>query len=177
MQEPVVILVDNNDVPTGTAEKMHAHRKAMLHRAVSVFILNSRGEWLLQRRVHEKYHSGGLWTNTCCTHPFPGESANDAAKRRLHDEMGLQCELNYLFSFIYKGDLDNGLTEHELDHVFFGISDQEPVINKSEVAEYQHIPYHDLKKNIENDRSSYTYWFRVIYEEVNNHIMKVTRQC
>jgi isopentenyl-diphosphate delta-isomerase len=170
MKEPHVILVDINDLQTGTASKLEAHEKALLHRAVSVFIVNSKGEWLLQRRALDKYHSNGLWTNTCCTHPFPGEAARDAATRRLREEMGMQCELTYLFSFIYQGKLDNDLTEHELDHVFLGVSDDEPVINRREVDDWKHVSWDELRKDVKDNPSEYTYWFRKIFEDVDNHI-------
>lgn len=170
MKEPHVILVDKNDVQTGTASKLEAHEKALLHRAVSVFIVNSKGEWLLQRRALDKYHSNGLWTNTCCTHPFPGEAARDAATRRLQEEMGMQCELTYLFSFIYQGKLDNDLTEHELDHVFLGVSDDEPVINRMEVDDWEYVSWEVLCNDVKQNPSEYTYWFRKIFEDVHNHI-------
>lgn len=173
MNEPYVILVDRNDVQTGTATKLEAHEKALLHRAVSVFIVNSRGEWLLQRRAFDKYHSNGLWTNTCCTHPFPGEPARDAATRRLEEEMGMTCELKYLFSFIYEGKLDNDLTEHELDHVFLGFSDDEPVINRSEVEDWAYVAWHHLENDIRKNSSNYTYWFREIFRDVYDHIQKI----
>ncbi len=175
MSEPFVILVDKNDVQTGIAGKLEAHRRAMLHRAVSVFVINTDGHWLLQRRSFEKYHSNGLWTNTCCTHPLPGESARDAANRRLPEEMGISCQLHYLFSFLYQGKLDNELTEHELDHVFIGFSDAEPIINKTEVEEWKYIAWDELKKDIGKNPSNYTYWFREIYVDVNDHIGKIHR--
>jgi isopentenyl-diphosphate delta-isomerase len=175
MTEPLVILVDKNDVQTGTARKLEAHEKALLHRAVSVFIINSKGEWLLQRRALDKYHSNGLWTNTCCTHPFPGESDRDAATRRLHEEMGMQCELMHLFSFLYMGKLDNELTEHELDHVFLGITDDKPVINRDEVEEWSYISWEKLKKDVAVNGRKYTYWFRIIFDDVNEHIRKLQK--
>lgn len=134
-----VILVNENDQAIGTMEKMMAHQEAKLHRAISVFICNTNGDWLLQRRALHKYHSGGLWTNTCCSHPYPGESDIDAATRRLNEEMGMFSEVKELFSFIYKEKLDNELTEHELDHVFIGVTDTIPTINKEEVAEYTNM--------------------------------------
>lgn len=173
MHEPLVVLVDNNDTPTGLAYKLDAHRKALLHRAVSVFVVNSAGEWLIQRRALDKYHSKGLWTNTCCTHPLPGESAKDAAARRLREEMGMECRLRYLFSFIYKGKLDNELTEHELDHVFLGFSDDEPVINRLEVEEWKYISFESLKKDVLANKKEYTYWFRKIFRDVHGHIRKI----
>ncbi|MBN2861891.1 MAG: isopentenyl-diphosphate Delta-isomerase [Bacteroidales bacterium] len=173
MQENPVILVDKNDNPTGVAEKIEAHRKGLLHRAVSVFITNSAGEWLLQRRAFDKYHSNGLWTNTCCTHPHPGERNVDAAQRRLHEEMGLECDLVELFTFIYREELDKGLTEHELDHVFHGITDSEPLINTSEVEEWKAVSFSDLHKNIITNPSEYTYWFKKIYGQVNSSITKL----
>lgn len=172
MQEPQVILVDENDRQTGTAGKLYAHEHALLHRAVSVFVVNSRGEWLLQKRALDKYHSKGLWTNTCCTHPYPGESAYNAALRRLSEEMGLTCGLDYLFSFIYREKLDNKLTEYELDHVYLGRSDELPLINREEVGDWRYIRFDDLHDDIVKNRTAYTYWFRKIYEKVNDHITK-----
>jgi isopentenyl-diphosphate delta-isomerase len=170
VKEPEVILVDIKDNQTGTMSKLKAHREARLHRAVSVFIRNSKGEWLLQKRAANKYHSGGLWTNTCCTHPLPGEDNMDSASRRLNEEMGLSCKLNEVFSFIYKEELDNNLTEYEFDHVFTGISDAVPVINPLEVSDWKYIPFDELKKDIESNPSSYTVWFREIYQNVFDHL-------
>lgn len=170
MKEPLVILVNEDDVQTGTAPKLHAHRNALLHRAVSVFIMNSKGEWLLQRRSRDKYHSKGLWTNACCTHPLPGESTHESAKRRLKEEMGIECVPDFLFSFIYRERMDKDLTEHELDHVFFGMCDEEPLINKTEVEEYAYMTFEGLHKDISVNPSDYTYWFRKIYKHVNDHI-------
>ncbi len=173
MKEPEVILVDKNDRQTGTAGKMEAHHKGLLHRAVSVFIVNSRGEWILQKRAHDKYHSNGLWTNTCCTHPNPGETVEDSAKRRLMEEMGIKCDLTKLFTFIYREKLDRELTEHELDHVFLGITDNLPVINTQEVEEWEAVSYNDLHDDIRKNPSDYTFWFREIYERVNENILKL----
>lgn len=168
--ETRVILVDENDNQTGVAGKMEAHRKAFLHRAVSVFLVNTKGQWILQRRAFDKYHSNGLWTNTCCTHPFPGESNIDSAKRRLKEEMGIECELQELFSFTYKEKLDNELTEFEFDHVFFGVSDNLPLINLSEVEAWKAISFEDLHNDIQTNPENYTIWFKKIYERVNSHI-------
>ncbi|HEX2921652.1 MAG TPA: isopentenyl-diphosphate Delta-isomerase [Bacteroidales bacterium] len=176
MQEPYVILVDKNDVQTGTAKKLEAHEQALLHRAVSVFIVNNKGEWILQRRALDKYHSRGLWTNTCCTHPSPGEIAIDAAARRLNEEMGMKCNLRYLFSFIYMGKLDTELTEHELDHVFLGITDDVPVINREEVEDWKYVFFEEMKRDIDVNPGDYTYWFRIIYNDVNDHIKKLINQ-
>jgi isopentenyl-diphosphate Delta-isomerase len=170
--EVKVILVDENDQECGFLEKMEAHRKAVLHRAISVFITNSKGDWLLQRRAADKYHSCGLWTNTCCTHPLPGESVEDASQRRLKEEMGLVCDLRHLFSFIYREQLDNDLTEHELDHVFHGITDNHPVINPSEVMEWKYISYSDLKTEVITYPGNYSVWFRKIVEKVNQFITR-----
>jgi isopentenyl-diphosphate delta-isomerase len=173
MEEPLVILVDENDCQTGVAGKMEAHRRGLLHRAVSVFVINSRGEWILQRRALDKYHSNGLWTNTCCTHPYPNETTSDAAKRRLIEEMGIKCNLVDLFTFIYKEKLDNELTEHELDHVFFGISDDAPEPNTVEVEEWKTVTFTDLREDIAKNPFGYTFWFREIYERVNENIQKL----
>jgi len=172
MEEVKVILVDENDVETGLMGKTEAHEKGLLHRAVSVFIVNSEGEWLLQRRALNKYHSAGLWTNTCCSHPLPGESTVDAAKRRLFEEMGLTCDLVPLFNFTYRELLENGLIEHELDYVFLGIADDIPVINDLEVAEFKYFNYREMEIDIKTNPENYTIWFRKIFKQVNQHIGK-----
>ena len=165
-----VVLVDESDKEIGIAEKMEAHRKSLLHRAISVFIVNSKGQWLLQRRALSKYHSQGLWTNACCTHPFPGESNVDAAKRRLLEEMGLSSDLRKLFHFTYIEKLDNELTEHELDHVFVGVTDDLPKINTDEVMDYKYIDFKDLNEDIKRNPQNYTVWFRMIFERVQQHL-------
>ncbi len=173
MIENNVILVDTADNETGVMEKMEAHRKALLHRAISVFIFNSKGEWLLQKRALDKYHSGGLWTNTCCSHPFPGESNLAASNRRLSEEMGINANLKELFSFIYQEKLDHDLTEHELDHVFFGISDELPQINTEEVMDWKYVSYFKLYKDIQSNPQNYTVWFRKIVERVHQYVSKM----
>lgn len=172
MHQNLVILVDENDVQIGVMEKMEAHRKALLHRAVSVFIFNSKGEFLLQQRAESKYHSPLLWTNTACTHPMPGETVLEAANRRLMEEMGLQANLTQLFSFIYKEALDNELTEHELDYVFIGISDEMPKYNPSEVNSYWYMSYIELEADIMQNPENYTVWFKKIVTRV--HDMRTT---
>lgn len=165
--EEDVILVDEQDNEIGLMPKTEAHKKALLHRAISVFIFNSDGEWLIQRRALTKYHSGGMWTNTCCTHPLPNETSIDAANRRLRQEMGMQCSLKELFSFTYKEALDNELTENEFDHVFLGIANFIPRINPKEVAEFKYANYKDLCLDIKMNPSHYTVWFKKIVERVN----------
>lgn len=164
-----VVLVDENDNELGVMEKMEAHEKGVLHRAFSVFTFNSSGELMLQRRALTKYHSGGLWTNTCCSHPREGESALDAAHRRLVEEMGFDCELNKAFDFIYKKELDKGLTEHELDHVFIGRFDGEPSINPEEVHEYKYMALDELQADISSNPDQYTEWFKICLEETLKH--------
>jgi isopentenyl-diphosphate Delta-isomerase len=170
MEETYVILVDDNDNPVGVMEKMRAHTEARLHRAISVFIFNSRGEWILQKRALDKYHSKGLWTNSCCTHPMPGEPEIEAANRRLMEEMGLKCEIKKIFSFVYKEELDNNLTEYEFDHVFIGITDEIPEINTNEVVDWKSILFEEMHKDILSRPSEYTAWFRKIYIEVQEHL-------
>jgi isopentenyl-diphosphate Delta-isomerase len=172
MNEEMVILVDKEDREIGTMEKIEAHRNPILHRAVSVFIVNSAGEWLLQQRALDKYHSNGLWTNTCCSHPRPGESSRETALRRLQEEMGIKADLEELFHFIYRERLDNNLTEYELDHVFVGKTDEKPIINTNEVLNWKYISYNDLKKDIEKHPENYTVWFLKIVERVNEHLTK-----
>ena len=157
----LVILVNEKDEPIGTMEKMEAHEKGLLHRAFSIFIFNSKKELLLQKRASGKYHSGGLWTNTCCSHPRPDESITDAAERRLKEEMGLTCKLQPVFSFVYKASFDHGITEFELDHVLTGITDDHPIINEAEASEWKYISVGDLEKELEEDPDQFTFWFKI----------------
>lgn len=170
MTENHVILVDEKDNTLGYMEKIEAHKSEQLHRAVSVFILNDKGEWLLQQRAKEKYHSNSLWTNTCCTHPYPNETNLEAANRRLQEEMGMSCELTEIFDFIYKEALDNELTEHELDHVFIGYSNALPKPNPDEVMGYKYISYNDLATDINKQPEQYTVWFKKIVNKVQEHL-------
>ena len=161
-----VILVDKLDNPIGEMEKQEAHVKGLLHRAFSIFIFNDKEEILLHQRAHHKYHSGGLWTNTCCSHPRPGEHTHDAAIRRLVEEMGMVCTLKEQFSFIYKAKLDNDLFEHELDHVFFGKSNEKPVLNKDEVADYKYLSIKSIQQDLIHNSNRYTAWFKICFDEV-----------
>jgi isopentenyl-diphosphate delta-isomerase len=160
-----VILVDEQDNPIGLMEKIEAHEKALLHRAFSVFIFNDKKELMLQQRAADKYHSPLLWTNTCCSHQRDGETNLDAGKRRLQEEMGFVCELKEVFSFIYKAPFDNGLTEHELDHVMIGYFNDKPIINKEEVDSYKWMNLDDVKNDITNYPEIYTEWFKIIFKE------------
>jgi len=166
MKEPLVIQVDENDNILGYVPKMEAHRTGVLHRAISILVFNSKGEWVLQKRVKEKYHSAGLWTNSCCSHPYPNETTQHAAHRRLQEEMSLTCLLKEKFSFIYKAELDNGLIEHELDHIFIGFSDAIPTPNPSEVSEWRCISTEDLKTEMSAFPNRFTEWFKIIVPEV-----------
>lgn len=170
MSYDTVIAVNEQDEEIDFLDKMDAHKKGILHRAISVFIINSKGEWLLQQRAAGKYHSSLLWTNATCTHPMKGETNQEAAKRRLQEEMGLETNLGHLFSFQYKAHLDNDLIEHELDHVFVGVTDGEPKPNVEEVSSYRYISYTALKNEIQNDPSRFTEWFKLIYDRVNKEI-------
>lgn len=165
----MVILVDEKDREIGAMEKLEAHQKALLHRAISVFMFDSQGQWLLQRRAAGKYHSPGLWTNTCCTHPMPDEPNIAAANRRLEQEMGMCGSLSELFSFTYREELDQDLTEHEFDHVFMGVTDALPRINPDEVAEYKYISFEELDEDVCRNPDHYTVWFRKIYRNVQFH--------
>lgn len=161
-----VVLVNERDEPVGTMEKMEAHRQAILHRAFSVFVFNKNGDVLMQQRAFSKYHSGGLWTNTCCSHPRPGEPVLDAAHRRLQEEMGFNTALTKAFDFTYKADFENGLTEHEFDHVFTGIYDGLIHFNTDEVAAYAFIPAQDLEKQIQETPERFTAWFHIAYPKL-----------
>ena len=170
MMEEQIILVDDNDNEIGTMEKQEAHLKGKLHRAISVFIFNSKGDLLLQQRAISKYHSGGLWSNACCTHPRKGESTEKAAKRRLVEEMGMRCDLNFRFSFVYRAELTNGLIEHEFDHVYFGESDDEPILNAEEAENFKYENIYTLISNVKKNGSEYTEWFKICLEEVKKYL-------
>ncbi|MFN8712822.1 MAG: isopentenyl-diphosphate Delta-isomerase [Bacteroidota bacterium] len=161
-----VVLVDENDRQTGLMEKLEAHRKGLLHRAISVFVFNSRGEMLIHRRALEKYHSGGLWTNTCCSHPRPDEDVADAAVRRLSEEMGMSCTLTRSFVFLYRGEFDHENKEHELDHVFTGTSDADPNPDPAEVMDWRWINKEDLLTEMTAEPRKFTAWFHIIAQRV-----------
>ena len=165
-----VILVNEQDQQIGIMEKMAAHIVPRLHRAFSIFIFNSKGELLLQQRALTKYHSPGLWTNTCCSHPRQGETLEDATARRLMEEMGISCEMHEVFTFIYKAPVGLGLIEHEFDHVFFGESDDTPVINTDEVASWKYMSLDDIAKDLKAHPELYTEWFKISFDEVRKHI-------
>lgn len=165
-----VILVDDLDNVIGQMEKMEAHQKGLLHRAFSVFVFNSNNELLLQRRAFGKYHSEGLWTNTCCSHPLPGEVNHSAANRRLKEEMGMTCTLVESFSFIYYAELDNNLIEHELDHVLIGRSDEKPTLNKDEAIDFKWLSLDEITKEIEIQPELYTFWFKRIIQDHYNQL-------
>jgi isopentenyl-diphosphate delta-isomerase len=168
MATEYVLLVDEQDNEIGVMEKMQAHEEALLHRAISVFIFNDKDQLLLQKRAAEKYHSPLLWTNTCCSHPRPGELLADAAHRRLYEEMNMACELSYEFSFIYKAVLDQGLTEHEFDHVFFGSSNVAPVPNPAEVADWKYLSIADIETEIAAGPDQYTSWFKLMLDKIKS---------
>jgi isopentenyl-diphosphate Delta-isomerase len=170
MIEERVILVDKNDQKIGLMPKMEAHQKAVLHRAFSVFVMNDKGQLLLQQRAASKYHSPLLWANTCCSHQRDGESNLDAGKRRLQEEMGFVTELKEVFSFIYKAPFDNGLTEHELDHVMLGAYNADPIINKEEVESFKWMKPEDVKQDMSEKPEIYTAWFKIIFEKFYEHI-------
>jgi isopentenyl-diphosphate Delta-isomerase len=161
-----VILVDTHDNAVGQMEKLRAHLKGELHRALSVLIFNSTGEVLLQQRAFSKYHTPGLWSNTCCSHPRPGEDSLEAATRRLKEEMGFSALLNKSFDFIYKAHFDNGLIEYEFDHVFFGTFDGEPLINHEEANDYKWVSPGILMEDMRSNPEIYTVWFRIIMEKM-----------
>ena len=163
--EEQVILVDIQDNQLGLMPKMEAHEKALLHRAFSVFVFNNKGELMLQQRAADKYHSPLLWTNTCCSHQRDGETNLEAGKRRLQEEMGFTCDLEEVFWFVYKAPFDNGLTEHELDHVMIGKFNDEPNINKEEVESYKWMTLEAVKADIEIQPEIYTEWFKIIFKE------------
>lgn len=164
--EEQVILVDTEDTAIGVMGKLAAHQEGVLHRAFSVFIFNTDGELLMQKRALDKYHSPGKWTNTCCSHPRPNELTLAAAKRRLQQEMGMDCELTYGFNFLYKATFTNNLIEHEFDHVFFGVSDEIPIINPEEAASFKYVGLVELRQDINENPDDYTVWLRLCFNKV-----------
>lgn len=161
-----VILVDENNNQIGLEEKILAHKKNLLHRAFSIFIFNDSFEILLQKRAPNKYHSGNLWTNTCCSHPLENLSLVESAKKRLVEEMGIKANLNEVFSFIYQAEFGNGLSEYEYDHVLFGISNNQPILNPNEAIDYKWIKISDLKAQIEKNPGNFTVWLQIM---INNY--------
>ena len=164
IHEQMLVLVNEQDEPVGLMEKMAVHRKALLHRAFSVFLFNSAGQMLLQRRALEKYHSGGLWTNTCCSHPYPDESPVQAATRRMKEELGFETVVEPAFHFIYKAALDNELTEHEFDHILVGVFNGEINFNPTEVKNFKWITLDELASDLRQNNQNYTAWFKIIFE-------------
>lgn len=172
MKEEQVILVNEKDEQIGLMPKMEAHEKALLHRAFSVFVFNDKNELMIQQRALGKYHSPGLWTNTCCSHQREGESNIEAGKRRLQEEMGFSTELKDTVSFIYKAPFDNGLTEHEFDHILVGYYNEEPNLNPEEAHAYKWVSLEDLKKDMKDNPEIYTAWFKIIFDKYYKHIQQ-----
>lgn len=166
-----VILVDSQDAPVGIMEKLEAHKKGALHRAYSIFLFNDNKELLLQKRAPHKYHSSNLWTNTCCSHPAPGEHLSASAQNRLIEEMGITTSLQPLFSFTYKTEFSDGLIEHELDHILIGKFNASPLPNPAEVSDWRYANMDEISKEINDNPDSYTFWFKEIYKRVFNYIL------
>lgn len=168
-----LILVDSNDNVVGKMEKLEAHQKGLLHRAFSIFLFNSSGEMLIQQRVDSKYHSPGLWTNACCSHPSPNETVMDAGQRRLMEELGISTFLVHSFYFEYRTEFENGLIEHELDHVLVGYTNENPILNPSEAKAFQWISLENLMHDIQISPENYTIWFKII---LNQHFEKIQKE-
>lgn len=162
----LVVCVDEQDRELSVMEKMEAHEKGVLHRAFSIFVFNKNGQLMLQQRALHKYHSGGLWTNTCCSHPQPGELLEDGAHKRLKVEMGFDCDLKEIFHFTYRAEFEDGLVEHEVDHVLVGTYEQDPVVNPEEVHAFKWISLEELKIELEKHPERYTEWFKIAIEKV-----------
>lgn len=165
-----VILVDVFDQEVGSMEKMEAHEKGLLHRAFSVFVFDKDNRLLMQKRASHKYHSGGLWTNTCCSHPEPNESVYHASKRRLMEEMGFTCDVESLFEFVYHVPLDKGLTEHEYDHVMIGHYDGFVIPNKDEVEDFSWMGMNEIEQNISQNPEQFTVWFKLIFPRMMEYV-------
>lgn len=170
--ETKVVLVDNEDNEIGTMGKKEAHDCGVLHRAFSVFVFNENNELLLQQRAFSKYHSPGLWTNTCCSHPLSGEDVEQSAHQRLFKEMGFDCIINKAFEFLYKVDVGKGIIEHEYDYVFIGTCNDEPTVNHREVAAWKYMSMEDIRNDIENHPENYTEWFKIAFEKIVDYLKK-----
>lgn len=171
-----VVLVNPKDDVIGSMDKLEAHKKGQLHRAFSVLVFNSKGEMLLQKRAKNKYHSGGLWTNACCSHPRPEENCSTAAKRRLLEEIGIEADPKYLYKFIYKAALDNDLTEYEYDHVYTCITDQLPILNIQEAEDFKYVRVNELLDDVKTNPDIYTFWFKVITDNLQGRLESVTNR-
>lgn len=167
MKEQPLLLVNEQDEPVGTMEKMEAHRKGVLHRAFSVFIFDAHGRMLLQQRAAQKYHGGGLWTNACCSHPHPGEAVHEAAQRRLQEELGFTTPLEKLFHFTYRAEVENGLVEHEFDHVYAGSYAGPVAPDPAEVAAYAFMEMSEVDRALEQSPEGFTTWFRIIFPRIS----------
>lgn len=172
-----LILVDQNDIQRGKGKKLLIHQLGLLHRAFSIFIFNTKGELLMQQRATEKYHSGGLWSNTCCSHPQFGEDILESIQKRLNEEMGMKCKTEFAFSFIYKVKFDNGLTEHEYDHVHLGVSDDLPVPNMAEVKNWRYMSLKNLEKEIKSHPDHFTAWLKICLPGLKAHIAGSAMHC
>ncbi|MDZ7845727.1 MAG: isopentenyl-diphosphate Delta-isomerase [Owenweeksia sp.] len=169
-----VVLVDEQDQQIGTMEKMEAHREGLLHRAFSVFVMNAKGEIMMQQRAEHKYHSGGLWTNTCCSHPRENEDIEDAAHRRMKEEMGFDCEMRKLLEFTYLARLDKGMTEHEYDHLYIGYFDGEPQPNPGEASNWKWMSIDSVTKDLRQNPGHYTEWFKIIFDRFSEKVTELS---
>lgn len=167
-EEDKIVLVSEHDDMIGIMDKMEAHRQGLLHRAFSIYIFNSKGEMLLQQRALTKYHSGGLWTNACCSHPMPGEKVKEAAERRLMEELGFETTIEKIFDFVYKAEFENGLTEHEFDHVFAGEYEGELNVDPEEVKDYTYTGISAIKNMLEQDPQKFTAWFHIAFPKIED---------
>lgn len=172
---PKILLVNKQDAELGYEEKLKVHKLGLLHRSFSVLVFNSQGELLLQKRAEGKYHSGGLWSNTCCSHQESRGVLLEAARRRLREEMGLDSELKEHFHFVYKVGVGNGLIENELDHVFIGFSDDAPKINKREASDYKYVLISDIRKDIKENPGDYTEWFKIIIKKYLLQLLELAK--
>lgn len=170
--EEQLILVDEHDNEVGTMGKLEAHKRGLLHRCFSIFVFHPDGRLMLQKRAKEKYHSGGLWTNTCCGHQRPGEASNEAAHRRLQFEMGFDCPLEEVHTFLYKAELNNGITEHEFDHVFVGSFDGTPELNPEEAEDWKWVEPAELQRDFGEHPDRYTYWLRISFADVLDKVRR-----
>ncbi|MCU5772910.1 isopentenyl-diphosphate Delta-isomerase [Erwiniaceae bacterium BAC15a-03b] len=171
-----VILVDHLDRPTGRMEKLEVHEKGLLHRAVTVYVFNSQHQLLLQQRASDKYHCGGLWSNTCCGHPYPLESTQHAAERRLYEEMGMRLTLTPMFELSYNLPMSNGLTEHEYGHVYFAVSDDLPRLNPQEADNWCYASIEEVTRRVEQDPDAFTPWFLHTFARIPQQLKYFTRK-